>query len=449
MEKFDILIVGAGTAGCVAAKTAAQLGLKVCLVDRKPRDKIGEKICGDAVGKHHFDSLNLAYPSGDELACKIVGVKVYSPDRKTMFRIRGEGLQGFMINRYEFGQRLLNEALDQGIGFVDGVMALKPIVEGGFVRGVQARDLNRSKVSKFYSTVTLDASGFAAVLRQKLPPSWGLEDVAHEDVIICYREIRKISSAIDLDYCQIYLEQKTSPGGYYWIFPKGNDEVNVGLGVQMKGAYPNPKGLLYGNVLSQPLFRNSKVLTGGGGVVPTRRPLDCLVANGIMLVGDAACMVNAIHGGGIGSSMMGGKLAAEAAASAIEKGGVSREELWQYNLEYMQNYGAKQAGLDVFRLFLQRLTNDELNFGMEHKLIKEEDILHASMGDDLKLNITDKSMRMLRGLKRLGLLNRLRSTAKMMRNLKNLHQQYPMPSEFDGWRKQIRQIYAELKKAAL
>ena len=41
---------------------------------------------------------------------------------------------------------------------------------------------------------------------------------------------------------------------------------------------------------------------------------------------------------------------------------VSRRGLWQYNIDYMKGYGAKQAGLDIFRIFIQEITNDELNY---------------------------------------------------------------------------------------
>lgn len=446
MEEFDAIFVGAGTAGCIAARTIVQHGFKVSLIDRKPREKIGDKICGDGVGKHHFDNLGLKHPSGNELAGRIGGIDVYSPDKETVFRVAGEGVEGFMINRYEFGQRLLNEALDQGVAFSDNTMALEPMVEGNFVKGVLVKDSKRGQVSRIYSKVTVDASGFAAALRKKLPSQWNLETVNQEDAILCYREIRKIQKEIDPNYCRIYLDLEMAPGGYCWIFPKGPDKVNVGLGVQMKGAYPSPKELLYANVLSQPLFKGSKTLTGGGGIVPTRRPLDCLVANGIMLTGDVACLVNPIHGGGIGPSMMSGKLAAETAVRAIENGDVSREGLWQYNLDYMQNYGAKQAGLDIFRIFLQTLTNEDLNFGMRHQLVTGEDILKTSLKGDLKLHITEKTIRVIRGLRRLHFLAQLRFTAGMMRKLKRLHQHYPKPGEFENWRGQIRQVYAEMRE---
>ena len=62
MEKYDALVVGAGTAGCLAAKTMAELGLKVCIVEKKPREQVGEKICGDALGEHHLKFLDSKNP---------------------------------------------------------------------------------------------------------------------------------------------------------------------------------------------------------------------------------------------------------------------------------------------------------------------------------------------------------------------------------------------------
>jgi len=57
--KFDVIVVGAGTAGCLAAKTTAEAGLKVCLVERKNQKDIGEKVCGDALGEHHLKTVGL------------------------------------------------------------------------------------------------------------------------------------------------------------------------------------------------------------------------------------------------------------------------------------------------------------------------------------------------------------------------------------------------------
>ncbi len=446
--KSDIIVVGAGTAGSMAARTAAELGFDVCLIDRKRRERIGDKVCGEAVGRNHFDKLGVSPPRGDELANKVMGVDVYSPDGQTVFRIRGKGLYGFMINRYEFGQRLLNEALDEGAELHDEALAEKLIMKEGNVIGVELRDKKRNEKLKVYGSVVIDACGFHDVLKKYIPSSWGIEtEIRGEDVAACYREIRKLSEEVDEpEYIRIYLSQRASPGGYYWVFPKGRDLVNVGLGVQMKRGFPSPKEMLYKNVLSKPLFLHSKVLNGGGGLIPTRRPMNNMVGNGIMFVGDAAYQPNPVHGGGIGPSMIAGKLAAKVACKAIESGDLSMESLWSYNAEFMKWYGAKAAGLDMFRIFLQKCSDDELNYGMRNRLIKEEDVLKASLGEDLKLNVTEKVERLFRGLRKMSFLRALDKTAKNMKRMKTLYTRYPQPREFDGWLREVNRIVEDMEE---
>ena len=92
MEKYDAIVVGAGTAGCLAAKTIAEKGLKVCLIEKKKREEIGEKICGDALGEHHLKFLGLEKPTGGELEAKIDGIKIYSPRRKHRLHHRRQRL---------------------------------------------------------------------------------------------------------------------------------------------------------------------------------------------------------------------------------------------------------------------------------------------------------------------------------------------------------------------
>jgi len=165
-----------------------------------------------------------------------------------------------------------------------------------------------------------------------------------------------------------------------------------------------------------------------------------------MFVGDAAFQVNPVHGGGIGPSMTAGKIAGEVAIEALEKGDVSREGLWDYNVRFMREYGAKQAGLDIFRWFLQKLSDDELNWGMKHKLVTERDVLKANLGEDLKLNITEKAIRFFRGIRRLSFLQKLREVANIMKTVKQLYRNYPTPEKFEDWKNKVQGIFAEFKK---
>lgn len=444
--KYDIIVVGAGTAGCLAAKTAAKAGLNVCLVERKRREEVGEKVCGDALGEHHLKTLGLEKPQGGELDKRIEGIKIYSPDLNTVFTVEHEDFVGYLLNRRMFGQWLLRKAVDEGATLMDSTQCLQPLVEKRFVDGISTKNMKTGEKKDLRGSVVVDASGFVGVVRKSLPKEIGIEnEVANEDVEACYREIRQLKQETrDTSYCEIYLNQKVTPGGYSWIFPKGGARVNAGLGICMRGDFPNPKIQFCNHILTKPLFDGSLLLTSGAWYDPTRRPLDNMVGNGTIITGDAACLVNPIHGGGIGPSMISGYQAGKVAVEALEKGDVSRASLWPYNKRYNDLYGAKQARLDIFRMLLLTSRDEDLNYGMHYHLLTEQDVLKAGLGDDFHLNITETSRRVFRGLKRVGFLNRLRLTVKYMNRVRNHYTTYPdTPADFEKWRLHTVSLFKE------
>jgi digeranylgeranylglycerophospholipid reductase len=452
LEKFDVIVVGAGTGGCLAAKTTAEAGLKVCLIERKKREEIGEKICGDAMGEHHLKNLGLEKPQNGELEKRIEGIKIYSPDLETVFTIAHEDFVGYLLNRRLFGQWLLKMALDEGAILLDSTQCLEPMIEKGFVTGVSAKNLKTGKNIQLRGKVVLDATGFLAVIRRKLPKQMGIEnEVANEDVEACYREIRQLrQEAENTKYCEIYFNQNVTPGGYAWIFPKTGAKVNAGLGICMRGDFPNPKKQFYKHILTKPMFEGSLLLNGGAWYDPTRKPLDNMVGNGIAIIGDAACLVNPIHGGGIGPSMLSGYLAGKTIIEALEKDDVSQKSLWPYNRKYMEMYGTKQAGLDVFRMLLLTSRDEDLSYGMKYRLLTEEDVLKAGLGEDFRLNITETAKRVFRGLGRLRFLNKLRLTANLIKQVQAHYRNYPeTPENFEGWRIKTEALFKEVKSKVM
>jgi len=448
LNKFDVVVVGAGTAGCLAAKTTAEAGLNVCLVESKKREGIGEKICGDALGEHHLKNLGLEKPQGGELEKRIEGIKIYSPDLKTVFTVEHEDFVGYLLNRRLFGQWLLKKAIDEGAVLLDSTQCLKPIIEKGFVTGVLAKDLRTGENVQLSGKVVVDASGFMAVIRRKLPGVMRIEgEVVNEDVEACYREIRQLKQETEeTKYCEIYINQKVAPGGYTWVFPKGGAKVNAGLGICMRGKFPNPKSQFYKHILTKSLFDGSLLLSGGAWYDPTRRPLDNMVGNGVAVLGDAACLVNPIHGGGIGPSMLSGYLAGKTIVGALEKGDVGQRFLWPYNCRYMEMYGAKQAGLDVFRMLLLASRDEDLSYGMRYELLTGEDILKAGLGEEFHLRVTEATKRVFKGLRRIRFLNRLRVTVGIMRKVKVHYGNYPeAPEDFDKWRLRREVLFEEAR----
>jgi digeranylgeranylglycerophospholipid reductase len=448
LENFDAIIVGAGTAGCLAAKTVAEAGLQVCLVESKRKEEIGEKVCGDALGEHHLKNVELEKPQGGEFEKRIDGIKIYSPDLETVFTVADKDFVGHILNRRLFGQWLLRKAVDSGAVLYDLTQFLKPTIEKGFVTGILAKNTETHDNIQLKGKMVFDASGFMGVVRRKLPKKMGIEnEVANEDVEACYREIRQLKQeSEETKYCKIYLNQKATPGGYTWIFPKSGAKVNVGVGICMRDKFPNPKTQFCKHVLTKPVFEGSLLLSGGSWYDPTRRPFDNMVGNGVAVIGDAACLVNPIHGGGIGPSMLSGFLAGKTFIEALEHGDVSKKSLWAYNSMYIEMYGAKQAALDIFRRFLIPSRDEDLNYGMHYKLLTEDDVLKAGLGEDFHLNVTETAKRVFRGLKRVRFLNRLRLTVGAMKEVRAHYKNYPeSPEGFEKWRRETERIFGEAK----
>lgn len=438
MEKYDAIIVGAGTAGCLAAITMASAGLKTLIVEIKSRQEIGNKVCGDAIGEIDFKALGLQRPTKDVLKNSIKGVKIYSPDEETFFKIEAAEFKGYMLDRHLFGQWLLDIAVERGATLMDSTLFLEPVIEGGFVTGIRCKN-TEGELIQLESKVLVDASGFFAAVRSKLPVEMGIEQrLADEDIEVCYREVRQLmQEPDDLDYCKIYLNQEKTPGGYTWIFPTDKLHTNAGLGVYMHGSHPNPKKLFYEHTLQRQLFEGSTPVKMGGGLDPTRRPIDKLVGNGVVLIGDAASLVNPISGGGIGSSMKSGFYAGQAIIGALKEGDASQEALWGYARVYMSSDGMKQAKLDIFRRFLIGTDDADLNFGMKYRILTEEDIFMAGENEGFSMTLQDTARRMFRGISRLGLLNRLRVTAGIMKRVNAHYEAYPeTPEGFEEWQKE-------------
>jgi len=451
---FDVIVVGAGTGGSTAARFAAEKGLKVCLIDRKEKNKIGDKICGDAVGTDIFDFLSINHPKGEELSCRIKGAKLYSPDLKKCIDLTDSKQAGYIVNRIEFGQRLLNEALDAGVEqFMDKTMVLDLLYNKNFVTGVKVKLKNGDKLD-LKSKIVIDASGFYSPIRKNLKSALIEKEILKEDSILCYREIVKFSpqdlNVKDPEYISISLNNEKAPGGYIWYFPKNESSVNIGLGTFMdyKGKVKN----LYQQNVFKEYIKTSKyeIISSGGGVVPVRRPIWSCADDGIMLIGDAACQVNPLHGGGIDPSMRGGFFAANTALAAIEKEDYSINALWGYNYSVMTSFGAEFASLDLLRMTLQVLSNEDLNFALQQDLLNGEEILEISSTGRIDLSLLNMVTKAFKGLSKPHLLLDLNFLRIRMNEISKLYKNFPSEVlKFEEWKSRVTQVYDKIKKTLI
>jgi len=447
VTKFDVIIVGAGTAGLYSAYLLSSLGFSTCVIEQKPIEKL-YKVTGDAIGKHHVEQHNIDV--SDIVENYYRGALVYSPREDISLRVPGEG---YALDISGWSRKLLKMATSKGAEILDATTFIKPIVEGETIRGVVVKRRDGT-ISELRSSIVVDASGATGVVRTRLP--WTnipiTEPLRPEDASYAYREVVEVRDVPENpDHIRIYLNQEVAPGGYWWYFPKRGNVVNVGLGIwgrHVKERGLNPADHYRRYILKRRELEGRRVINSGGGIVPTRRPLDTLVWNNIVAVGDAALTVNPIHGGGLGPALLSAKLAVEAVADAWERGDLSARGLWSYNLKYIEAYGKKQAKLDIFRLALQHMSNDEIQKGLEAGIVTENEVLILS-SEGRELSVFDKVKKLLRLRKvPLSLARKLILAFTYMRRIEKLYEEYPEnPEGLENWSRRVRKLYSDYLRA--
>ncbi len=443
---YDVVIVGAGVAGLNASWVLAKKGYRVALVERKPVDEIGEKTCGDAIGVHHFETLGWRPPE-KVIEIRYRGVKIYSPREDHSIVVPGEGVG---VHRKMFGKWLLERSLDAGVELYAGHVFMDAVLRDGSVDAVRVKEVGRPGYKELRARAFIDASGASPAVRKKLPRDWPIAERPFiTDYNLGFREIIELENPVegeDKHYAIIYMNTVIAPGGYWWLFPKRDGLVgNIGLGVIWSTENHNPRHNYYKYL--KPRFPG-KVIHSGGGIIPTRRPLPTLVWRNVGVVGDAAYTVNPVHGGGIGSSMEAAMVVAEQMAEALEQGRVNEETLWPANKRYMEIYGAKQAGLDILRMFLQKLGDDDLQWIFEKKVIDGAQVYdlgtHANLAQEIVHNIT----RLTKLLRRPSLLRKLLHVKQYMDRAEKLYlDEYPeTPRELPEWMRRAEELFDEYRR---
>ena len=472
---YDLIVAGGGLAGLIVASSAAYYSnqaLRILVIDRNPLSILGRKtitgwICGDAVGKKSVDymteriGLKWGYP---EIEHPVKGVIAYSPNHEAVISFDGEG---YLLNRKMLPQKQLQDAMKLGVEIRGNIALRSVLVENDTVVGVAGQDLITNETFKKTSRLVIDATGVTSVLRTNLPiKSFIQTKIDRLDLEATGRYIYNFDKAsedktyFDSRYCIIHLDQKIAPGGYAWVFPKGENKVNIGLGVQQKaldrhnanrGIHQDVKSLINNYVRSNPVISNPTIACeemddrNGWGTwqVSVRRQNDCLVANGFMMVGDSGWMPKPLDAGGIGPAIIAATIAGKDAVEAIEATDTTEKGLWKYNINYINEYGYKTAGLEVFRRMLQTLTNEDIDYGMKHFLSKM-DIDSITNGQHPEFSSLDMMSMIIRGSFNRHLAESLRYTANMNKKLVEHYHDYPSdPQGFEKWHKVLLDYLAQ------
>lgn len=446
---FQLIVIGAGTGGCSIASEAAKKGLSVVLIDRQKKEKIGEKVTCETIPSYVFDELSLPVPADDEIRKVMKTLKVFSPDMQYHFEA---DFGAYLVHRLNFSQRLLGYALANGVSLCPETEYKEPVVENGFIIGVRCRT-SGGEEREYRGKIICDASGYPGVVRNSLPHSVYHNDVLNPlDIVRGYREIRDIitpSGTIpDKDFPGWYCYIRNR--GYAWIIPEKDERANIGCWIPLRPGNLDPEKLTKEYCDSAPDYIGQKIYassTGPESCLPLRTCLPELTGNGFMVVGDAACQTSPVSAFGIAGSMIAGKLAAAVAVSAIRNEDVSREGLWEYNVQYSRGRGAAQAFIHPIRIFLKNTTDHEMNTFMKTGLLGAVEVSLVWMNHTFTYTLFDLIKKFLIGLPHILLLLKLRFVYSICKKMEKHYKRFPLNiKEFPAWKRKRKGLYQHLFK---
>lgn len=360
---YDMVVVGAGPGGSTTARIAAKEGVKVLIIEK--RQDVGNPVrCGEGVAKMWLDRVGIP-PNKEWISNEVGGAKLVSPNGHEMIlteKMAGNEV-GYVVKRELFDKDLMKMAILEGVDVLMKTAATGILRnEDGEIYGIKAK--SRSKEFEIHAPIVIGADGFESMVGQWAGINTRLD---LKDITTCY-QYHLVGIDVDPNFNEFYVGA-AAPGGYVWVFTKGAHEANVGIGVQasLMTEKGEPKKHLDAFIARYPHLAKGTPIEEVAGAVSVCPPPDQTVTDHVMLVGDAARIIDPMTGGGIINAIISGNIAGKVAAEALEAGDFSEnffmkyDEGWREELEdrLLRNYVAKETLVslsdDIFNKIIESL----------------------------------------------------------------------------------------------
>ena len=346
-KEYDIVVVGAGPAGSMAARFAAEQGISVLMLE-KDRD-VGYPVrCGEAVNKKGIEEF---IESNDKwIASKINKFSLNSPDGTEVLIEFQE--TGYILERRIFDYELAKTASNAGAEILTRAYVNGLLFENGKVSGVKYEFNGEQKEVR--AKIVIAADGVESRVGR-----WaGLETHCDFRDMECCAQVTASNVKVNSDTCYFYFGKDFASNGYFWIFPKDENIANIGLGVSgLTGKKKSASTFL--NSFMESRYPNASILTKIAGGVPCSPTLKKISSPGIMLVGDAAHQVNPLSGGGITSGMIGGSIAGRIVGEAIKMNKL--EHIFTYDKVWHDRIGKKHEIYNNIKNGIYNFTDEKFN----------------------------------------------------------------------------------------
>lgn len=380
---YDVAIVGAGPGGCSCAYMLHGQGLKVALIEKGtfPRDKT----CGDALS---FDVINQLGWMNPELAERFKqvaeklpssGLLVVSPGGvEVTLRFGGNDVRvGYICRREVFDNFMYEAVRDQG--------------DFEIIQSCNVSDVNVTTDGVTLATsqgpirarVVVGADGAHSIVNKKtlqIP----VERDHHSAGLRQYWE--NVKGFDQYNSIELIFLKEILPG-YLWIFPMANGRANVGIGMlssEVSARKVNLREVMDRMIKEHPMLRDRfadarPLETVKGHGLPLGSKKRRLSTDRVILIGDAASMIDPMSGEGVGNAMRCGRVAASTLIKALKENDLSAASLASYDTEI---YRRTWKELRVSHT-LQKLINYPRFFDFCLKRIKQSQGLQAYISSEL------------------------------------------------------------------
>ena len=363
--EWDVIIVGAGPAGNKAAQEFAKKKMSVLVIDRK--QQIGPpKRCGEGLSMRWI-KIGDQEPDPRWALQEITSTMLIAPNgKKVKIDTSKTNQTGYIIERSQWEKMEAEKAIRLGAKYM-----LKALVNGLVMDGEQVVGVKVSREGndeEYRCKIVIACDGVDSVVGRYA----GLHTAMPLSECDSGYQYEMANVPIDDQKCmELYFGKDVAPRGYVWVFPKGKDVANVGIGIASTDEETAKMYLDRWIEKHSSRFKKASVTEINAGVIPVTKPVDEFCGNGIMLVGDSARMVNPIHGGGMGPALEAAMMAAETGAKAIKAGDTSKKMLKPYQDTWEKVRGEEFAKILRVRHFVEKLGDEQFNALVE--LSEKED----------------------------------------------------------------------------
>ncbi len=353
-DEYDVVVIGAGPSGVMAAKSAAESGASVLVLDK--RKELGVPVhCGEAISGEVLDDLDIGSDS-EFVSNEIDRSKMVSPSGDSNVFESSSSDLNYILDRESFDKHLAVMAGREGAEIWTWTYVDDLLFEDGNVSGVSCR--GRRGEGEVGADVVIAADGIMSRAAR-----WAGFDTGSDSGSTFSGAQFEIAGleGIEPDLAEFYFGEEVAPGGYVWVFPKGEDRANVGLGVLTSRADKDALEYLEDFVSDRLGLGDGQIVEINSAAVPVSGLLDETFSDSFLIVGDAAHQGNALTGGGTGWAMRAGDIAGDVAAEAVSEGDTSKEFLSKYQELWKKEIGEQLEGYHRGKDVLFDLEDEDLD----------------------------------------------------------------------------------------